>query len=477
MNVPSWQFLVFAVVGALLYNLLSGRPARWLLLVLNLGFFSTFIRGWESVLPYAGFMAFGYAGVVTLRKRPTTPMFLLFLGGVLAGFFWLKKYIFVPEATTLSFFYTTIGLSYVFFRVLHLVIDVRQGAITEPISPLQYLNYTLNFPALVSGPIQLYPDYKAAEESPRRFPDLFTLGYAAERIATGFFKVAIVSTALSKWQHWTIDHLTADLPLMTRAAYVALLAALYPLFLYANFSGYTDFVIGVGRLFRNVLPENFSNPFAAENIILFWTRWHMTLSNWLRTYVYTPFLMTLMRRVPSRALEPYFGVLAFFVTFFLVGAWHGQTASFMMFGVLQGGGMALNKLYQIRMADVLTRKGYRALSANVLYRAVSRGLTFTWFTFTLLWFWSDWAKVEQMIGIASPTAFALAWALMLVVSTVLLAAFVALQEAAMKPTAGGQPIVTSRYLRTATVTAMVVITVASLVLLSGPAPDIVYKNF
>ena len=477
MNVPSGEFLLFAVAGALIYNLLPGKVARWWLLALNLGFFSTFVKGWESVVPYAGFLLFGYAGVVALRRRPTTPVFLVFLLGILGSFFWLKKYVFVPDALTLDFAYTAIGLSYVFFRVLHLVIEVRQGSITEPVSPLSYLNYTLNFTALVSGPIQLYPDYREAELAPRRFPDLFTLGYAAERIATGFFKVAIVSVLLSKWQHSVLDHLQPGASLLAGAGQLALLCALYPLFLYANFSGYTDFVIGVGRLLRNRLPENFDNPFAAENVIAFWTRWHMSLSNWIKTYVYTPFLVALMRRFPSRTVEPYLGVLAYFVTFFLVGAWHGQTANFLVFGVMQGGGMALNKFYQVRMAEALTRKGYRALSANPLYRSFCRGLNFTWFTFTLLCFWSNWKQVQQIVATVTPVGFALAWLLMLAGSTLALAAMVAVQEGAAKLRAGGEPIVRSRYLRTITVTAMVVVTVASLVLLSGPAPDIVYKNF
>lgn len=77
------------------------------------------------------------------------------------------------------------------------------------------------------------------------------------------------------------------------------------------------------------------------------------------------------------------------MTFFLVGIWHGQSSVFFFFGFLQGSGVALNKLFQVFAVRRLGRQGYRELSANAIWCAVSRGLTFTWFTFTLAWFWSD----------------------------------------------------------------------------------------
>ena len=105
---------------------------------------------------------------------------------------------------------------------------------------------------------------------------------------------------------------------------VAIAAALFAVYLYANFSGYMDVVIGTARFLRIELPENFHWPFAATGYIDFWGRWHMTLSTWFKTYVYSPLLMTLMRRYPAASAEPYLGVFAYFVTFFFVGVWHGQ---------------------------------------------------------------------------------------------------------------------------------------------------------
>ncbi len=398
MNVPSPNFVYFAVIGAVIFNL-SAAPlwGRLVLLVLNVAFFCTFLGGVVSALPYLCFLAVGFAGLRIIGRWPSTPVFLIFMAMVLFGFFDLKHYTFIPASTYLPFSYTAVGLSYVFFRVLHLIIDARQGAIPGKIGPLTYINYTMNFTCLVSGPIQLYPDYKRTRHDTRLPLDIFAISRAVERMIVGYFKVAIVSLIFQRAQQgWILDFAAVD-GFMAHAIYGALIGGIYPLFLYANFSGYTDFVIGAARLFRLELPENFNDPFSSENFIVFWSRWHITLSNWLKTYVYMPLVMTSMRRLPSQKLEAYFGVFAYFVTFFLVGAWHGQTAAFLFFGVLQGGGVAANKLYQITMAQMLTRKRYRALAVKPVYIACCRGLTFTWFAFTLLWFWSSWQQLDVSV--------------------------------------------------------------------------------
>jgi len=473
MNAPSFQFLGFALAGAVLFNLSAALAWRRLvLLALNLAFFATFMSGFVGVLPFAGFLLTGYVAVLAQRKYPSRGLFLLFLVITLLEFFWLKRYSFIPSPLTLHFLYVTIGLSYVFFRVLHLVIEARSNNVTAAVSPLSYINYTLHFPALISGPIQLFPDYHRMESEERLPLDIFVVGEAAWRVAIGFFKVVILSVALIKVQQSCIAALTPDLPFATKTLYGALIGAIYPLFLYANFSGYTDFVIGIARLYRFELPENFNNPFVSENFIAFWSRWHITLSNWLKTYVYTPVLLTCMRRVTARWAEPYFAVLAYFVTFFLVGAWHGQTSMFLFFGVLQGGGVAMNKLYQIVMAQRLSRSGYRKLGERPLYRALSRGLTFTWFAFTLLWFWSSWTALGGFIRILGGAALVAAWALVFLTSSLVLAGLVWSQSAAARhPTLG------SRYVRTAQVTVMTLLVLISVLIVGGPAPDIVYKNF
>ena len=278
----------------------------------------------------------------------------------------------------------------------------------------------------------------------------------------GFFKVSVVSPVLLFAQE--------------RSA-VAVAAPLFAVYLYANFSGYMDVVIGTARFLRLELPENFDRPFAATGYVEFWGRWHMTLSAWFKTYVYSPLLMALMRRYPSSAAEPYLGVLAYFVTFFFVGVWHGQTAMFLVFGVLQGAGVSANKLYQIVLTRKLGRKRYRALCARPAYAALSRGLTFAYFAFTLLWFWTTWPQLAGFaasLGVAGAVAafacVALAAALVL-----WLVDGAAAWTAGLR--AGGVPLVSSPYVVTAWCTALIVLTLSVTVVLNAPAPHIVYRAF
>jgi len=477
MIVPSIPFLGFAAAAALAFNL--GGAAWWrraVLLVVNVIFLASFSQDPAAYAPFAGFLALGFLAQRWVRLGSAPRLFVALLGMILVAFFWLKRYSFIPSSAFLPFPYVLVGLSYVFFRVLHLVIDSYQGAIERPVGLLSYLNYTLNFTSLTSGPIQRYQDYHRMETE--RLPlDIATAGNALERIVVGYFKVAIVSMALSLAQHDAIDALSPAQALGDRVWSGVLVAAIYPVYLYFNFSGYTDVVIGVARLFRIVLPENFDRPFSSENFINFWARWHITLSNWLKTYVYNPLMMAGMTRVTAPALAPYLAVAAFFVTFFLVGLWHGQTSEFLFFGFLQGGGVAANKLYQVLMQERLGRKGHRALAANPLYCAGCRGLTFTWFAFTLFWFWSDWAQIGGFCRALGPAALALVWFAILAASTLVLAAMEAARDAVLYVTWGDAPAIRSRYVRTALNTALLVVTVTIVVLLNSSAPDIVYKTF
>ena len=375
MGTASFQFLAFAAIAAIVYNLFAALAwRRAALLVTSLFFLGTFYAGPRSFLPLLGFLLLGYAGLRVTQRRAHYS-FLPLVIAIIAVYVWLKKYSFLPEIAFLRFPYVTIGLSYIFFRVLHLIIESRGNNSPSKIGLISYLNYMLNFTTLVSGPIQTYQDFEEMQSAPVR-PALTVViaGEALERIVVGFFKVNVLSVALWAMRQHALTILSRDLPFTHRILVGILIAVSYPLYLFCNFSGYIDMVIGIARFLRLKLPENFDRPFSADNFINFWSRWHITLSNWLRNYVYNPLLMTLMRRFPSPAIEPFWAVLAFFVTFFLIGIWHGRTSEFVVFGVAQGLGVSANKLYQIVMARTLGRKGYRVLAARPVYVAFARGL-------------------------------------------------------------------------------------------------------
>jgi hypothetical protein len=278
-------------------------------------------------------------------------------------------------------------------------------------------------------------------------------------------------------QEDALAQMSQPLPISLKLYAAFRLAVVYPFFLYANFSGYIDIVIALARLMRVHLPENFDRPFSAASFIDFWNRWHITLSNWLKTYVYNPLLLALMRRISSSAIQPFLGVFCFFVTFFLVGIWHGRTSEFIIFGIMQGGGVATNKLWQLGLTRALGRKGYKALTANPAYIAFGRGLTFSWFAFTLFWFWADWKQIDKVFAAIGIAQWLGVWLVIWLCAAVILASWEWLRARLLSIKTAEGPVLTSRYARVVYASALGLVALVITVLLNQPAPDIVYKAF
>jgi D-alanyl-lipoteichoic acid acyltransferase DltB (MBOAT superfamily) len=371
-----------------------------------------------------------------------------------------------------------LGLSYVLFRVLHLLIESGDRDSKQHIGFIDYLIYTLNFTTLISGPIQRYDEFardQFAGEPIALGPRV--IGLQLERIIRGFFKVNVLAMLLNAVQEDALVQMSQPLPFTFKLYAAFKLAVVYPFFLYCNFSGYIDIVIAVARLMRVRLPENFDRPFSASSFIDFWNRWHITLSTWLKTYVYNPLLVALMRRITSQALEPLLGVVCFFVTFFLIGIWHGRTSEFVVYGLLLGGGISINKLWQIALARGLGRKGYKALAKNLVYIAFGRGLTFSWFAISLFCLWSNWAQIDRVYSALGAAAWLGVWMAIWMSSTVVLALWELLRAALLSIKTSEGPVLTSRYARVVYASALGLAAVVATVLLNQPAPGIVYKAF
>jgi D-alanyl-lipoteichoic acid acyltransferase DltB (MBOAT superfamily) len=364
----------------------------------------------------------------------------------------------------------------VFFRVLHLVIDAYQETLPDLPGPIAFVDYVLSFTAFVSGPIQLYPSYRTTE-SERATLDLPAVARAIDRIVTGFFKVSILSPIVLSLHDRALAAIAPNMPAGQSIALAAALVLVFPVYLYLNFSGYTDVVIGASRFLRLELPENFNRPFGAEGSLEFWGRWHMTLSNWLKTYVFSPFLSTLLRRFPDAALAPYLGVVAFFVTFFLVGIWHGSTSAFVLFGFMTGLGVSANKLYQVLKIERLGRKPYRALCARPLYKSLSRGLTFCWFGLSLTTFWSSVPELAHHVAVLGGGAIIAGFALAVAAASVALAGLGALSRIAALAWTCDAALAPSPLSRTVRVATLALVTASVAVVLDAPAPAIVYKGF
>jgi D-alanyl-lipoteichoic acid acyltransferase DltB (MBOAT superfamily) len=481
MDSASLQFVLFGLITAAVLNLSRSRLWRSIVLMAaSLTFLAMLAKSAVVLIPLAAFLLLGY-GALVMRERGWSRGGAWTIPAMILVYVWLKKYTFLPEWSFLHFPYFILGLSYIFFRVLHLLIEAGEGAGTEEKQRIGfgvYLLYTLNFTTLISGPIQLYDEFARDQFAVQPLPlGPSVIGLQVERIIRGFFKVNVLAMLLHMMQENGLEQLTQPVPIEHKMFAAAQLTVAYPLFLYANFSGYIDIVIALARLMRIRLPENFDRPFSASSFLDFWNRWHITLSTWLKTYVYNPLLLALMRRISSPSMQPFLGVICFFVTFFLIGVWHGRTSEYIVFGVLQGGGVAINKLWQLWLTRILGRKAYKDLAKNAIYIALGRGLTFSWFAFTMFWFWANWKQIGTVFSAITRAPWIAVWLAIWFGSTVVLAMWERLRTLLLELRTAEGPAFTCRYALVVYATAMGVIALVITVVLNQPAPGIVYKAF
>jgi D-alanyl-lipoteichoic acid acyltransferase DltB (MBOAT superfamily) len=170
----------------------------------------------------------------------------------------------------------------------------------------------------------------------------------------------------------------------------------YPLYVYFNFSGYCDIVIGAGSIVGLRLPENFNRPFLSRNLLEYWTRFHITLGLWIRDYVFIPLCKGLLERWPRRTMS--IAVVSYFVAFFLAGLWHGSTWNFVVYGFLNGAGVAAAKLWESILVQWRGRSGLRAYLRSPAVRTVAVAITFHYVCFTLFFFPGNLGQRLRLLG-------------------------------------------------------------------------------
>lgn len=415
MAATSITFVAFVAACLALFHACPTPAARrWVLTVANVVFIASFAASPESLLPLAGFLAAGYGGLLAMRRWHASWVAGGAIVFLIAVFVWLRRYSFASFLPGLSFDYATVGLSYVLFRMIHLMVDTRSGLVGQAVTPRAFLNYTCNFLCFVSGPIQRFQDHA---EQDRRLGeetlDAETMLGAATRVLRGYAKLMIVGELLRVGEeraHAALGHAPGAWgPPLVAAALVGHL-----LYWYCNFSGLMDVLLGLGRFFGMRLPENFDRPFASSNFLKLWTRWHITLSEWFRDYVFNPLGQALMRRRSRSVRVTAIGIFCYFVTFLLLGAWHGPTAGWVGVGVAFGCGVSANKLYETLLGARLGRRGLATLRARPVYATLCRGCTMLYFASAMGIAWLSGAEARLLLAwapAAATGAARLAWAL------------------------------------------------------------------
>ena len=413
MDFTSSLYIGFVTATVLVFNTWRLPLFRQcVLLVANLLFLASFVQSAQQLAPLLGFLVLGYAATrwVVRWRKPWLLGWTIAL--IVAVFAVLKRYTFLPARIELPFLYLQVGLSYILFRILQMVIDSAGGEDEARLDPLRFFNFTCNFLCFVSGPIQRSNEYLANLGQLDRKVDEATAFSAMHRVIKGFIKLAVVSAVFNYLFANISAPVLAAATTMAGWRYVAQYAAsavTYTFYLYYNFSGYMDIVIGIGLLLGQNLPENFDRPFSARNIFEFWSRWHMTLSEWFKTYLFNPLMRFLADHVTAPVWLPYLAVIAFFVTFFVMGVWHGSTGVFVIYGLVMGAGASLNKLWQVFMTQRLGRKQYKSVGDSFAYATLARGLMFAFFALAVTGLWVNMDQlglIARRLGVGG-LAFAL----------------------------------------------------------------------
>lgn len=224
-----------------------------------------------------------------------------------------------------NFHFGFTGVSYVSFRALDVLWGLTDGALAD-VGLLDFLIFLFFFPTISSGPIDRFRRFRK-EWRIRRTAEEFwrDIDAGVQLVFRGLLYKFIIAHLVSVH---LVGH-TRKIPGLLGAVEYAYA---YSALLFFDFAGYSAFAIGVSRWFGIHSPQNFDKPFAAQNIRDFWNRWHMSLSFWFRDHVYTRFLITAMKGKWFRKRETA-GNLGYFVSFGLMGVWHGITWYYILYGI------------------------------------------------------------------------------------------------------------------------------------------------
>ncbi|MGP8214142.1 MAG: MBOAT family O-acyltransferase [Bacteroidia bacterium] len=248
------------------------------------------------------------------------------------------SYLFHIKGITWTKLVLPLGISFYTFETITYVVDVYRG-VHKPLTKFRdYQLYIILFPKLIAGPIIRYHEIadQITDRSQNDTADNKLIGFY--RFILGLSKkvlianqMGIVADSVFGSDYHTLDSLTG---------WIGILA--YTFQIYFDFSGYSDMAIGLGKMMGFKFPENFNNPYISQSITEFWRRWHITLGNWMKNYLYIPLGGN---RVKSK-LRLYFNL---WIVFLASGLWHGASWSFVFWGAYHGFFLVIEKIFMLKV--------------------------------------------------------------------------------------------------------------------------------
>lgn len=379
----SFDFLVFLAVTFLLYYGIGIKYRQFVLFIASI-LFIAFLSP-KLVLFTLVFVILNYFLGILLEKYLLTEYRLRVFWtaiaanvGILAFFKYINfafeninavfAMLAVDQNIPLLSLIVPVGISYYTFQALGYIIRINRKAEKAERNFLHFANYLIFFPKFLAGPVERSQHFFSQLNVDIRF-DADNVSAGLRLFLWGMFKKVVIGNNLGAPVFLVYEN-------MHNYSGVSLMLVFFvqTIHLYCDFSGYTDMALGIARIFGIKLVDNFNRPFFAKNVGELWRRWHISLSSWCNDFIFSPFIVK-YRRFGNRA-----AIAGIFVTFFVIGIWHGANWTFVVVGLLQGIAISYEfatKRKRIEIASKLNPK-------FVVF--ASRILTFLFFCFTLIFF-------------------------------------------------------------------------------------------
>ncbi|MEP7289263.1 MAG: MBOAT family O-acyltransferase [Chloroflexota bacterium] len=319
-----WGFIAACLVGSAILVVLVGDSTLSLLLY-----------GASLLIVMGVALVVRHLHTFPDHRRWLAPLTIALLVGVLifSRFGRLQILLF---GTTIGRFGEWVGLSYLIFRLIHIVIDSKKLG-DSVLRSGDLAAYALFPPALVAGPIHRANQFLPQLDQPYYPTSQPKLLDSLWRIGLGLIKKLVLANALALYV--LTPDIAANPALPSGLLWLSLLA--YTFMIYFDFAGYSDIAIGAAGLVGITLPENFANPYAQPSITRFWQAWHISLSTWLRDYLFFPISRTLLTKL-GRNYNTLIMAVAHLTTMALAGLWHGFTTGFLAWGLWHGVGLFIH---------------------------------------------------------------------------------------------------------------------------------------
>lgn len=323
-----------------------------------------------------GYVLVGYILMhlsVKFKEHKKTMILMIFLAGLPLV---LVKVLAVFKISGLGF----LGISYMTFKLIQIIIEIYDGLIEKPMGPLDYVHFLLFFPALSSGPIDRSRRFLEDWKKQRTKDEYLELaGTGLFRLVLGLFYKLVISGMVFQ-QMTSIRY--------KDFSFFVIYMYLYTAYLFFDFAGYSLMAVGASNVLGIETPMNFNIPFISVDIKDFWNRWHITLSTWLRDFVFSRIVMRFMRKkIFKKRLTT--AMVAYMINMTFMGFWHGITLNYIAYGFYHGILMAAFEWYQKKS------KFYKKNKNKTWYKVINWIITMHLVMFGFLIFsgkMSEWAR-------------------------------------------------------------------------------------